>query len=215
MSIQQAGSSAEALEVFRRHWAYLQGSEAAKSLWRKLAPHQRQELGNSLHESLALHGRAVEMWVHLKKVSTERAVVDLAVKLFSYPVDEADWLLREMGELPIDQDAAQSEAIARGDLVLIRNERSVFLNGADLEIDWGTGRVLFEFFLVSCEHAKQGKAIDRLSFGDVYENVVADRLAKLGKVPDFPVELLNYFEIAGLKSQRFTFPSEKIHIFDS
>ena len=215
MSIEASGSQEEAVKIFRRQWNYLCGEPAAKSLWRKLTPDQRRRLGGDLHAAIVRHRRTIEMWMLLQGVSAERAAVELAVKLFSFPSEEADWLLRELGELPMDSDAAQSEAIARGDLVLIRSERLVYWKGADLEIDWGCGKTPWEFFVTACEHALQGKDIDRLSFGDAaYDNIVSDRLYRLGNVPNFPQELLNYFETSGLQTQRFTYPAEAIHIFD-
>ncbi|MCO6457680.1 MAG: hypothetical protein J5I93_20445 [Pirellulaceae bacterium] len=212
-----AGGREEALAVFRRHWTYLSGPDAANSLWRKLTPEEKRKLGSSLAVALTRHGRLTSIWMHLHShVSEPRAVVELAVKLFSYPTDEADWLLREMGELPIDEEAAKAEAIARGDLVLVRKDRAVYWEGEDLEVNWGKGKVLWEFLVLACEHTQHGEEISRFSIGDhAGEDVVTQRVYRLRKVPEIPHALTDRFEPVGLKTQRFTFPASRIQIFDN
>jgi len=216
MSTLMAGSREEALAVFRRHWTYLSGPNAANSLWRKLTPEEKRKLGSSLAAALTRHRRLTSIWMYLHPdISEPRAVVELAVKLFSYPTDEADWLLREMGELPIDQEAAKAEAIARGDLVLIRSTRTVFWEGTDLEVDWGNGHVLWEFLLLACEHTQRGEEINRLSIGDhAGDRVVAQRIYRLRQVPGLPQTLTDQFDPVGLGTQCFTYPASRIHIFD-
>lgn len=216
MSTLMAGSREEALAVFRRHWTYLSGPNAAQSLWRKLTPTQKQQVGGSLSVALSLYGRPTRIWMHLyPQISEPKAVVELAMKLFSFPVDEGEWLLREMGELPMDDEAAQSEAISRGDLVLVRSTRTVFWNGVDLEVDWRNSHVLWEFLLLACEHTIRGEDISRLSIGDhVSERIVADRIYRLRQLDEIPDALTDYFEPVGRGTQRFTYPADRIHIFD-
>lgn len=217
MSTLMAGSREEALAVFRRHWTYLSTPNAARSLWRKLTPEEKRKLGNSLAAALTEHERLTSIWLHLHPdISEQRAVVELAVKLFSFPVDEADWLLREMGELPIDEEAAKAEAIARGDLVLVRKDRAVYWGGEDLEVNWGNGHVLWEFLVLACEHTQRGEEISRFSIGDhAGEDVVTQRVYRLRKVAEIPHALTDCFEPVGLKSQRFNFPASRIQIFDN
>ncbi|MDP6722663.1 MAG: hypothetical protein QGG36_27445 [Pirellulaceae bacterium] len=216
MSTLMAGSREEALAVFRRHWTYLSGPNAASSLWRKLTHDEKRTLGGSLAAALTRHRRLTSIWMHLHpRISEPRAVVELAVRLFSYPVDEADWLLREMGELPIDQEAAKAEAIARGDLVLVRRDRAVYWEGADLEVNWGNGKVLWEFLLLACEHTQHGEDINRLSIGDhAGDRVVAQRIYRLRQVSGLPQTLTDQFDPVGLGTQRFNCPASRIHIFD-
>lgn len=217
MSTLMAGSREEALAVFRRHWTYLSGPNAASSLWRKLTHDEKRTLGGSLAAALTRHRRLTSIWMHLHpRISEPRAVVELAVRLFSYPVDEADWLLREMGELPIDQEAAKAEAIARGDLVLVRRDRAVYWEGADLEVNWGNGKVLWEFLVLACEHTQRDEEISRFSIGDhAGVDVVSKRVYRLRKVSEIPHALTDRFEPVGLKTQRFTFPASRIQIFDN
>ncbi len=217
MSTLMAGSSQEVEAVFTRHKAYLSGPDAAQSLWRKLTPEQKRKVGGSLSAALSRHGRPTQIWMHLHpQISEPRAVVELAMKLFSFPADEAEWLLREMGELPIDNEAAQSEVISRGGLVLVRSTRTVFWNGVDLEVDWGNSHVLWEFLLLACEHAIDGEDISRLSIGDhVSERIVADRIYRLRQLDNLPDALTDYFDPVGRGTQRFTYPADQIHVFDN
>jgi len=216
MSNSMADNREEALAVFRKHWTYLRGLDAAESLWRKLTPDEKRRLGNSLATALRRYGSLPAIWMHLHpEVSEPRAVVELAVKLFSYPTDEAEWLLREMGELPIDAAAAQTEAIARGDLVLVRESRNLFWNGVDCEIDWGNGSESWETLLIMCESALHGENIDRFSFpGEPNDDVVSKKKSRLKGVKNFPGELISYLRPVGPRTQRFTYPADRIHIFD-
>ena len=211
-----ADMSEEALAVIKRHWTYLSGPSAAETLWRKLTPEQQRKVGGSLSAALTRHGHLTHIWMHLlPHVSEKRSVVELAVKLFSYPTDEAEWLLREMRELAIDEEAAQAEAIAQDDLVLIRRDRTVYWKGVDLEVDWGQGRVLWDFLIIACEHTRRGEDVSRLSIGhNASERVVADRIYRLRHVHEQLDALMDHFEPVGLGTQRFTYPADQIHIFD-
>ncbi|TWT56727.1 hypothetical protein KOR42_00810 [Thalassoglobus neptunius] len=216
MSTLVTGSKEHAIAEFQRLRKYLLGSDALKKLWLKLSPTEQAKLGGSLRVAHHQIGTAIPVWFHLHPTNTQtRTVVELAVKLFSYPIDEAEWLLRELGELPTDEEEAQRVAIERGDLVILRTSQSVFLDRELQPIEWGRKYMIWDFFLTSCERAKAGQLIDRSCFGDrVYQNVVSDRLNKLGDVPGFPDELIMRYEEAGLQTQRFNYPAHRIHIFD-
>lgn len=204
------------MAVFRRHWTYLSGPNAAQSLWRKLTPTQKQQVGGSLSAALSFYGRPAQIWMHLHpQISEPRAVVELAMKLFSIPVDEAEWILREMGELPMDAEAAREAAISRGDLVVLRTSQSVYWHGELQKIRWGRRHMIWDFFVTSCERAAAGLLIDRSCFEEkAYANVVSDRLYQLGKVPKFPDDLLALYEEAGRQTQRFNIPAHRVYLFN-
>lgn len=215
MTNPKAGSNDDALNVFRRHRMYLSGSPAAESLWRKLTPSQQQKLGGSLKNALTHYGKPVYWWMFLNHVTAKRAVVELAIKLFSFPEDDAEWLLREIGELPLDNDLAQAKVISRGDLVLIRTPPTLFWGGELIEIDWGRHQVSWNYFRCVCERAKCNQPIDRLDLGEhARENIVAQEKSRLKSIPNFPAALIKEFKCVGLGTQQLQIPAECIHFFD-
>lgn len=211
-----AGSSKEASAVLKRHRTYLSGPSAAEALWRKLTTEQKRKVGGSLSAALTRHGHPTHIWMHLHpNLSQKRAVVELAVKIFSYPTDEAEWLLREFDELPMDEEAAQAEAISRGDLVLIRRNRTVYWNSGNLNVEWGMGDESWNTLLIMCESALRNEDIDRFSFpGEAHEDVVAKKKSRLKRVDRNLAELVGYLQRVRPRTQRFTFPANRIHIFD-
>ncbi|TWT38948.1 hypothetical protein [Blastopirellula retiformator] len=216
MSTLMAGSREEAMVKFRRHWTYLSGPNAAQSLWRKLTPTQKQQVGGSLSRALTRYGRPTQIWMHLQpQISEPRAVVELAMKLFSFPADEAEWLLREMGELPMDDEEAQEVAISRGHLVLVRETRSLFWKGSNCNIDWGNATESWETLVIMCESALRNEDIDRFSFpGEAHEDVVAKKKSRLKSVKNVPAGLIRFLRPVAPRTQRFTYPADEIHIFD-
>jgi len=215
MTTQLADSRAEAMAIFRRYFTYLSGPSAAETLWRRLTPVQRQLLGGSLTEALDRHGHTIKIWTFLQGVPDWCAVVELAVKLLSFPAAEADWLLREMGALPLTAEAAQDAAIAQGHLVLERSTRSVWWRNELIEADWHKHGEAWEFLVLACEHAQRGERIDRMSFGrSADENGVAHKKNRLKNAPGFPRNLIDLFKIAGRGTQLFEIERDHVHIFE-
>tara|TARA_R110002049_G_scaffold119431_1_gene273684 strand:+ start:346 stop:1017 length:672 start_codon:yes stop_codon:yes gene_type:complete len=196
--------------------AYLRGPHAARSLWKQLNSSERMSLGGELNIALERYGYPMEIWMHLHHVSETRAILDLGEELGFMSAKDADWIRRELGELPRDPEMAQSEAINRGDLVIERSSRSVYWKGELIEADWFRHNKSWEFLLTVCEHAQRNEPIDRLAFGeDADFDIVSKNKSRLKKqVPEFPNELYSAFRKEGTGTQRFEIDREKIHIFD-
>ena len=70
----------------------------ADRIWRRLLSDvDRQQLGGNLEQAWRRHG-SVGMWMAVRGVSVERAIVDVACGLEVMSEHTAGWLLRELGE---------------------------------------------------------------------------------------------------------------------
>ena len=206
----------KAYELFHDTRRSVTTLQVTERLWERMFDdQQRQRLGQSLREACNNHRSSVRMWMYLYSVSYQRAVIAVGEAMGFLTAVDANWLRREGGELPRSPEAAQSEAIGRGDLVIVRNSRSVFWEGNRIEGDWFKHSKSWEFLLIVCEHAKQNRAIDRCSFGaDAAENIVSQRKCRLiRQVPGFPITLYDAFTLDGKGTQRFTVPADRIHFF--
>ena len=71
---------------------------AATRLWERVLTEQdRQQLGGSLEQCYPRLGTA-GMWMQIRRVSLERAVIEVARELGFLDQPTANWLLREVGE---------------------------------------------------------------------------------------------------------------------
>lgn len=104
-------------------------------------------------------GGAAGMWKFLRGVSIQRAYLDVALHVNLITPTDYEWLLREFGELPLDTEVAQDEAIMRGELVLIRTPATLYWHAELIEIDWNKNRASWNFFLTTCENAKRSQPI--------------------------------------------------------
>lgn len=151
-------------------------------------------------------------WVH--GVSIQRAILDVAKLTNLLFESDYQWLLREFGELPPDEETAREQAIHRGDLVLDRMPPAMYWKGEHVEVDWIIHRASWDFFLIACEHAKRNEAIDRFKFGEnAHQNVVTQKKSHLKSLKGFPLDLIETFKCIGRGTQQLKIPPEKIHIF--
>lgn len=211
---------------------------------RRFKESERKMLGSSIRIAIRRHGTAVEMWRHVRGGSLQKAVIEIGKAIGVLTEDDKDWLLREAGEPSGNPDAAQAEAICRDDraiqrelrrtdlseknedaqseaivqggLVVERSTRSVYWDGELIEVDWlPKYREAWEFLILACEHAQRNEAIDRLSFGEKSrKNIVTQKKSRLSEVPGFPIEIIDYFQNAGARTQKFAIPQDKLHIFE-
>jgi hypothetical protein len=210
-----AGSFRKAFDHFHLTRSRVTNLAAAERLWERcLKPNERRSLGETFPEAVENHGDAVRIWMHVHGVSYQRAVIEVGETLGFLNAADVDWLLREGGEIPRDLDEAQSQAIARGDLVIERSSQSVYWHGQRINADWTRHRASWDFLLLACEHAMRNHPIDRLSFaGDAHEDVVTKSKSRLKGVQGFPDELINLFVVVGRGTQKLSMPSDQIHIF--
>lgn len=87
--------------AYESAYLYVKSFEAAREMWTSLlTDSERKSLGgtdealDSLYRELSTAG----IWARLWKISTQRAVVELAYQLEYLSETKAHWLLKEMGE---------------------------------------------------------------------------------------------------------------------
>jgi hypothetical protein len=203
--------AAEELETARLRIA---APASAARLWeRHLTVQQRAGLGGDL-EAAFLRYRTAGMWMELHGVSYQRAVIDVAHVLGFFTDQMRDSLLRALNE-SLDSDEAVEHAVNAGSFVLVECPRTVSFGGSQLEIDWERYGSLWEFLWHLARHAKAGRPVDRLVFGEgAHANIVTDRKSKLSKLTGFPMAIIDRIEVKGNGTQQLCLPRDQIRIFE-
>src|SRR5262249_31367674 len=141
----------------------IQAAISAARLWeRVLTEGERQRLGGALEEAWRRYGTA-GMWMRLRGVSAERAVVEVAHGLGFLDDATCRWLLRELGEVHDDAEEALQAAIAGGGLVLIERPRAAYWQGQQIAVDWDRRPALWDFFWELCRQAQAGEPYEPTS----------------------------------------------------
>ena len=207
--------STKAQELFDRTRHRILGVPCAHRLWvRALRSAEKRKLGHSFRDAFETYPCAASMWVEVKRVNYSRAVIEVAESLNLLTSTDADWLLREGGEIPRDPVEAEQAAIERGDLVFSIKDRKIFWSGKECEIPFGKHTSLWDFWRTSCEAAVQGEGVGWDSFGAAKsETYVADKKNKLSSLPGFPIELIDRYVSDGTGRQRLDLEAERIHFF--
>jgi len=90
----------DVLEALQTAYGRIEPLTAAERLWHRVfTDEDRLQLGGDLTECYPRLG-TVGMWVHVRHVSPERAVVEVARALNFLDEATAEWLLREIGDQP-------------------------------------------------------------------------------------------------------------------
>jgi hypothetical protein len=90
--------TAEVASQLRTQFLRIKAAVSAERLWtRLLTEEDRNRLGGNLEECYSKRGTA-GMWMELRGVSAERAVIEVARELSFLDEPTAKWLLREIGE---------------------------------------------------------------------------------------------------------------------
>jgi len=188
--------------------------ESAWRLWeRQLTAPERGKLGGDFEVAYHRH-RTAGMWMALRGVTYQRAVIDVAQVLGFLTGENGDSLLRAIHESR-DPEEAREQAIDAGSLVLSDCPRTMWFGGHEVDVDWERHDSLWVFLwqLVRC--AKAGCPVDRWSFGNrAHRNIVTDRKSKLSKLEGFPIEIINQIEVRGNGSQQLCLPREQIRVFE-
>jgi hypothetical protein len=207
--------SPEVQEEMETNYDRIRPAASAFRLWeRVLTEAERQRLGGDLEKVWRQHGTA-GMWMQLRGVSLQRAVVDVAYELNFINDRTRRWLLRELGEVPDDPSETLEAAIASGDLVLVENPRAAYWRSQPITVDWEKRSALWIFFWELCKHAKAGKGIDRLTFGtQAHRDIVAKQKTRLFAEPGFPSDLGKLIKPIGRGTQKLDFPAASIRLFE-
>lgn len=77
----------------------IQNPAGAEYLWKRvLNAGERKRLGNRFEKAYQLHGGTIGIWLHLRKGTPQRAIVDVAHALNLLSDSDWRWLLRELTE---------------------------------------------------------------------------------------------------------------------
>ena len=188
---------------------------SASLLWdRHLTKGEQRRLGGDFESAYQKFG-TVGMWVELRGVTRARAVVEVAKLLGLLNEQNANWLLTEIGEY-LDADDEKQAYIDAGHLVLQERPREAFWNGNEIEIDWNSKSVLWDFVWQLARFGKVQAAVERTTFGERADvNVVTKLKSRLGHEEHFPIDLFAAIVVAGRGSQRLKLHPSKIRIFES
>lgn len=206
--------SPQAFDEIRSSASRIAGLVCAERLWaRHLTPQERARLGGDVQTAYEQLGTA-GMWAKLRPVTPYRAVVDVAGKLGFLRTEDAEWLLGEIGE-SLDAEQAIAIAVTQDDLVMAERPRAAYWNGAPINIDWHQLSASWEFFWELVRHAKVGQPIDRFTFGEnMHLDFVAKRKSRLTTMSEFPVDLSDFINSVGRRTQQLNIPRERIRIFE-
>lgn len=226
-AVPQKFPSKASAEKFHRLRVNVSQPDTAAKLWEVFTEQEQERLIPKLPELNLLQRQATDagktpksqaiwMWIQLHGVSYQRAVIEISAAFNWISPTEVDWLLREGGELPRNPDDLRDILITRGDLVILRSSRDVFWQGERIDADWFHFGESWEFWLIACECAKRGEAIDSFSFGQANSGgVVAHKKSRLKtQVPGFPKSLYAAFKRVGTGTQKLAIPQDQIHFFD-
>lgn len=206
--------SDQAIEEWQTNALTIKAGISASRLWHEvLAAHERAVLGGDLEAAWRYYGTA-GMWMKLRGVSAERAVVDVAFELGHLDERKRRWLLRELGEWHDDPEEMLRMAVATGALVLVDGEREVYWQGEPITIDWKLRDVLWNYFWELCRHAKADKGIDHMTFPASNDTaVVTKQKSRLNSLPGFPASLGDLITPVGRHTQKLDLPPRMIRLF--
>lgn len=205
----------EATTALRETCSRVNPFAAAREVWVKLlSPEDRKRLGNDVEKAHQVHRGTVGMWMHLRGVTFRRSVIELGKKLQCLSPEAGEWLLREIGESTDDSEAMVEQAVRTGALVLTERPREAYWNSGRIEIDWENKPTLWNFLWELSVHAKGGRSIDRLTFGERKNFSYASKTkSRLVNQEGFPCELDVLINPAGRGSLKLTLPPNRIRIF--
>lgn len=188
---------------------------SALRLWeRALSEQDRARFAGDFATAYAEHG-TVGIWMKLRGVSPERALIEVAKKIGFISDETQDFLLRGAGEISDDPDTAIAKAVADGALVLVARPRTVYWQGEKIEVDWDAHGALWTYFFELCRSAKTTCPFDRLVFGETFhEDYLVKQKSRLSTFECFPLSLIDLIKPAGRGTQRLDIPPAKIRIFE-
>jgi hypothetical protein len=185
-------------------------------LWDSLTPGDRLRLGDDFDAAYAKFGGAVGMWKHLRGVSTQRSVMDLAKRFSHVCEDDYHLVLRVSGEVPEEPGEIPESAMSPGHLVLIENPRAAFWSGKAITIDWFKSEKPWRYFWKLASGAKTGTPIDRFEFGeDLHHDYLTKQKCRLVNLKGFPVDLGEKIVSKGRGSQTLDLKQEHIRVIES
>jgi hypothetical protein len=207
--------SPKVAEEFQTARLRVQGFPAALRLWdRHLSQEDHARLGDDFEAAFRGRGTA-GMWRYLRGISNERAVIEIAQRLNFLTEADADWLLRELGEISDDADTCIQEAVASGGLVLVERPRGAYWECNLIEIAWDKQNAFWNLLITLAIHGKAGLPVDYTDFGEKNDQDYVSKLkSRLINRAKFPVSLSDRIVTAGRNTQRLDLAPQQIRIFE-
>jgi hypothetical protein len=199
------------------HAAYLRVSLAASALrlWERVLTEQdRARLGGDFRRAYTEFG-VIGMWMKLRGVSPQRAVIDVAKKIGFITDETRDFLLRGIGDLADNPAEAIAKGVSDGALVLVERPRTAHWDRRKIEVDWNANPKLWEYLFELCRHAKAGRPLSPVIFGENADPYHLTKLkSRLSKFEGFPPSLSDRIASAGEGMQRLDIPPERVRLFE-
>ncbi len=202
------------IQELRCNFLRIKAYVSAQRMWdRMLTEKDRERLGGDLQQAYHAHGTA-GMWMKLRGVAIERAVIDVAFGIGFLDQGTRDWLLREVGQQYDDPQRTVDAAISAGHLVLIETPRAAFWLGNPIAMDWEKDHSLWEFLWALCERSKRSLTLTQVDLGkQVSASAVATSKGRLVNHPDFPPDLGILVESKRGQGYHLNLPPANIRIF--
>ena len=193
----------------------IKSTTAALRMWeRMLTDQDKQRLGGDVDQAYRAYGTA-GMWMQLRGVSLERAVIDIAYGTGFLDQVTRDWLLREVGQRYDDSQRTLDEAIFQNKLVLIEKPKQAFWNAELIEMDWDLkDAAQWTFFWELSKKSKRSQTVDHMDIGETASpSLLSTRKGRLVNHPEFPPSLKMWIKSKKRSGYWLDLPPHDIRIF--
>jgi hypothetical protein len=187
---------------------------SAQMLWdRVLTEAERRELGGDCVSAWQKYG-TVEMYARLHGVTSRRAVADAARALNFIDEVTYQWMVRELGEMPEENQEAIRRAAAVVPLVVVDSrDPEVYWEGKRVDVAWDADSVLWVYFVLLAGRAQAGLGLDQTDFPNANDpEIVSKRKNRLTKDCRFPAGLGERI-VTARNGQRLNLQPSQIRIF--
>lgn len=159
--------------------------------------------------------RSVGALTQLYGWSQRRAIIEGARMLHLLDDSRHCYLLREIGEATTEHDISEGRAALAFLLVLVPARRAVYWRTAELDVEWSSHLVLWNYFLTLARHSSRGERADESDFGDRdrTRSCLSNWKLRLGRLQGFPEELHRAIQ-AQSRQQWLEVPAGQICILD-
>ncbi len=188
---------------------------SALRLWERVLTEQdRARLGGDFQRAFAELG-TVGMWMKLRGVSKERALIEVAKRIGFITDETQEFLLRGIGDITDEPEKVIAKAVTDDPLVLIERPRTAYWNQEKISVDWDANPKLWEYLFELSKHAKAGRPLHPSTLGDDVDPYYLTKVkSRLSKFEGFPPSLSDRIESAGKGTQRLDVPPAQIRIFE-
>lgn len=204
-----------AVREFQTQYYRLRCYASAQRMWdRMLTQEERDRLGNDLDRSYQELGGTVRIWMRLRGVSLERAVIDIACGIGFLRETDRDWLLRETGECFRDGEQMLAEAMSHSRLVVLDRPRQAYWNAERIEIEWDTEPALWSFFWELCQQSKRSDSLRPEHISEMFRpSAFSNRKSRLVNHANFPATMVDAIEAVSGEGYRLNLLPQDIRIF--